>query len=417
MIPKLDEYKAKWNVESDDSIKPGLAAIQNALNHLNNPQNGLNIVHIAGTNGKGSTLAFIENISMEHGLTVGKFTSPCIKDVHDQIQIDGKPIAEIDLDEVFKIMHDAQLSGLLTDFELLTCAALIYFYNKKVDLVLFEAGMGGLEDSTNVVVPIVSIIPSIALEHTKFLGNSIESIARHKAGIIKHERPVIVGKLPIEANKIIEQESENKNSTLYRLGNQFHVQFHNEGDLYVNRMGNIQISGLKRSLIGEHQGENMALAITAFLEVAKFFQMNWDEEKIRKGVKAAKVPGRFEKVMENVYLDGAHNPASAEKLAQTIKQQIPNEPIRFVIGMLADKDVKSVLKILETVSDEFYFINFMNSRAMKAEEMINLSNATEKYVINDFSAFIKGANFKECKTIVTGSLYLLTELRSKIFGD
>ncbi|RKJ13823.1 bifunctional folylpolyglutamate synthase/dihydrofolate synthase, partial [Butyricicoccus sp. 1XD8-22] len=90
--------------------------------------------------GKGSTLAFIENISMEHGLTVGKFTSPCIKDVHDQIQIDGKPIAEIDLDEVFKIMHDAQLSGLLTDFELLTCAALIYFYNKKVDLVLFEAG-------------------------------------------------------------------------------------------------------------------------------------------------------------------------------------------------------------------------------------------------------------------------------------
>ncbi|BDH62440.1 folylpolyglutamate synthase [Lysinibacillus sp. PLM2] len=417
MIPKLDEYKAKWNVKSDDSIKPGLTAIQNALNHLNNPQNDLNIVHIAGTNGKGSTLAFIESISMEHGLTVGKFTSPCIKDVHDQIQINGKPIAEIDLDEVFKIMHDAQLSGLLTDFELLTCAALIYFFNKKVDLVLFEAGMGGLEDSTNVVVPIVSIIPSIALEHTKFLGNSIESIARHKAGIIKHERPVIVGKLPIEANKIIEQESVNKNSILYRLGHQFHVRFQNEGDLYVNRERTIQISGLKRSLIGEHQGENMALAITAFLEVAKFFQMNWDEEKVRKGVYAAIVPGRFEQVMENVYLDGAHNPASAEKLAQTIKHQFPNEPIRFVIGMLADKDVKSVLKILETVSDEFYFINFTNSRAMKAEEMINLSNATKKYVINDFSSFIKSVSFKECKTIVTGSLYLLTELRDKILGD
>lgn len=167
-------------------------------------------VHLAGTNGKGSTLTFLEAIAKEHGLCVGKFMSPCIVDVHDQIQVDGQAISQVMMDKVFQQMQRAGLSGKLTDFELLTVAAFLHFSNSNVDIALIEAGMGGLLDSTNVVIPIVSIIPSIALEHTQFLGDTLASIAHHKAGIIKEQRPVIIGELPEEAKRVVEQEAIQK---------------------------------------------------------------------------------------------------------------------------------------------------------------------------------------------------------------
>lgn len=204
MIPNFDHYKEKWQVKSDDIIKPGLTAIEEALSYLGNPEQTLRVVHLAGTNGKGSTLTFLEAIAQEHGLRVGKFMSPCIVDVHDQIQIAGQPITEAEMDQVFQQMHEVGLSGKLTDFELLTVAAFLHFVNGQVDIALIEAGMGGLLDSTNVVTPIVSIIPSIALEHTKFLGDTLESIAHHKAGIIKQQRPVIIGDLPGEAKRVVD---------------------------------------------------------------------------------------------------------------------------------------------------------------------------------------------------------------------
>lgn len=184
--------------------------MEKALLLVGNPQHNLHVVHLAGTNGKGSTLTFLEAIAKEHDLRVGKFMSPCIVDVHDQIQIDGQPITEADMDVVFRQMHAAGLSGKLTDFELLTVVAFLHFVNYEVDISLIEAGMGGLLDSTNVVTPIVSIIPSIALEHTKFLGDTIDSIARHKAGIIKQNRPVIIGNLPEDAKRVVYAEAAQK---------------------------------------------------------------------------------------------------------------------------------------------------------------------------------------------------------------
>lgn len=417
MIPKLDEYKKKWEVESDQIIKPGLGAIRSALKKLNNPQEHLNIVHIAGTNGKGSTLTFLEQISKQHGLTVGRFMSPCIVDVHDQIQINGQAISEKELNSIFKQMKNANLSGMLTDFELLTCAAFLHFYQQEVDLVLLETGMGGREDSTNVVTPIVSIITSIALEHTRFLGPTIKSIASHKAGIIKEGRPIIIGKLPEEALYVVEQEAYEKHAPLIKLGDHFNIDCTNEfGDIYTNDENGLYINDLKRSLPGEHQGDNMALAITALFEVAKYFQLPVDIEKIREGVKHATLPGRFEQVYPNIYFDGAHNPASAIKLAETIRQQFPNEVIRFVIGMLADKDVKSVLRTFETVSEEFYFVDFMNERAMKAEDMLSLSNASSKQIVKDYIPFLQSCINRNGKTIVTGSLYLLAEIREALLN-
>ncbi|SOC36433.1 bifunctional folylpolyglutamate synthase/dihydrofolate synthase [Ureibacillus acetophenoni] len=414
MIPKLNLYKDSWGVHSDSSIKPGLDSIIHALMLLGNPHKDLNVVHIAGTNGKGSTLSFIENIALAHGLTVGKFMSPCIIDVHDQIQINGVPITEQEMNEIFSFFKESNIEGLLTDFELLTCAAFVHFNNKQVDLVLLEAGMGGREDSTNVIMPIVSVIPSISLEHTRFLGNSIESIAGHKAGIIKKNRPVVIGNLPNSAIEVIEKEAVSKDAPLYRLGIQFQVELTSTGDRYINERKSIHIEEIHRSLLGNHQSSNMALAITSFLEVADYFQLSIDIDKVRKAIANTKVPGRFEEVINNVYFDGAHNPESATQLVRTIEKHFPSEKIIFVVGMLADKDVKSVLSILETTSNHFYFVDFSNPRAMNAEEMFNLSNATEKHVLKDYLPFIQKASLSNGKTIVTGSLYLLAEIRQQL---
>lgn len=417
MIPQFDRYKEKWSVQSDDVIKPGLTAIQEALSLVGNPEQQLQVVHIAGTNGKGSTLTFLEAIAKEHGLRVGKFMSPCILDVHDQIQVENMPITSDGMDIVFQQMQKAGLSGRLTDFELLTVAAFLHFVNNHVDVALIEAGMGGLLDSTNVVTPIVSIIPSIALEHTKFLGNTIASIAHHKAGIIKYNRPVIIGEMSEEAKAVVYEEAHKLKAPVLELGDQFYIEQTPAGEKYLNDENGLTLTILKRKMKGQHQANNMALSITAFFEVASALNVPVSLQSIIAGVQQATVLGRYEEVLPSIILDGAHNPASAEKLVATIREDLPDESVTFVVGILADKDVKAVLQQLEKVSDCFYFVDIDNSRAMPAEEVLQLSNAKEKYILQDSISFIKEQSRVHNKTIVSGSLYLLTEIRSALLTD
>jgi dihydrofolate synthase / folylpolyglutamate synthase len=414
MIPLLDTYKQRWGVHSEQVIKPGLAAIVEALEMLNNPHKVLQVAHFAGTNGKGSTLTFVEFIARAHGLSVGKFMSPCIVDVHDQIQINGVSITEQQMDQVFERLAKAGLSGKLTDFELLTTAAFLFFQQQQVDVVLVETGMGGREDSTNVVDPIVSVIPSIALEHTNFLGKTLTSIAGHKAGIIKHKKPVVIGRLPDEAYKVIHVEAEKNNAPLWELGQQFHVEKVGTSETYKNTILPFNVGNLHRSLLGTHQGDNMALAITAFLEIARKFSITPSIEQIQQGVSNAQLAGRFEQVMPNIYFDGAHNPASIRTLVDTVKQHFGTKRIEFVVGILADKDVSSVLTILEEVGDAFYFVDIKNNRAMPAAIIYELSKAKEKAIIQDVVPLLQQPIAENTIRIVTGSLYLLSEIRQKI---
>ena len=414
MIPQFNRYKEKWSVQSDDVIKPGLTAIQEALSLVGNPEQKLHIVHVAGTNGKGSTLTFLEEIAKEHGLRVGKFMSPCILDVHDQIQVASTPINTEEMDIVFEQMLQAGLSGKLTDFELLTVAAFLHFVNSHVEVALVEAGMGGLLDSTNVVTPIVSIIPSIELEHTKFLGNTISSIAHHKAGIIKQNCPVIIGEMSQEAKTVVYEEARTQKAPVLELGDQFYIEPTASGELYTNDENGLAFTILKRKMKGRHQANNMALAITAFFEVASALNVPVNLQSIIAGVQQATVLGRYEEVLPSIILDGAHNPASAEKLVATIREDLPEESVTFVVGILADKDVKAVLRQLEQVSDCFYFVDIDNPRAMPAEELLQLSNAKEKYILQDCIAFIEEQSRMHNKTIVSGSLYLLAEIRSAL---
>ncbi|WP_042475017.1 bifunctional folylpolyglutamate synthase/dihydrofolate synthase [Bacillus ndiopicus] len=407
MIPKFDDYKLRWHLPSDDVIKPGLERILQALHQLGQPQKALQVMHFAGTNGKGSTLTFVEQIAREHGLTVGKFMSPCIVDVHDQIQINDQPITEVQMDKVFQQMAAAQLHNLLTDFELLTCAALLHFHNEQVDVVLLEAGMGGREDSTNVIMPIVSVIPSIALEHTNFLGTTLAQIASHKAGIIKHSKPTVVGRLPQEAYEVVKAEAELQNAPLFTLGEAFEV----EGTTYRHLERQIEISHLERRLLGMHQGDNMAVAITAFLEMASTLSVMIDIAAIQRGIYTAQVPGRFEQVLPHVYLDGAHNPASIAALVQTIQQQFPDERVEIIMGMLADKDVAKAIQLLEPVASNFIFVDFTNPRAMRAEQMLEMPSTVNGTImtLQEVANYLKQDNSTK---VVTGSLYLLSELRN-----
>ncbi len=417
MIPKFDIYKEKWAVKSDDVIKPGLAAIEAALAIVGSPEKNLQVVHLAGSNGKGSTLTFIESMLNEHSLRVGKFMSPCILDVHDQIQVANQPISGEEMDRVFHQMQLAGLSGKLTDFELLTVAAFLHFVNSHVDVAIIEAGMGGLLDSTNVVTPIVSIIPSIAFEHTRYLGNTIESIAHHKAGIIKQHQPVIIGDLPLEAKAIIYKEARMKQSTVLELDDQFYIEHTENGECYTNDENGLRITNLLRKMKGQHQANNMALAITAFFEVATTLNVPVSIQGIQNGINKAEILGRFEEILPYIIVDGAHNPASAEKLIATIRHEFPDEMITFVFGILADKDVKKVLYQLEQVSDTFYFVDFDNPRAMSAKDMLGLSNATYKEVLSDYDQFLQKQSENKCRTVVTGSLYLLTELRNRLIEN
>ena len=407
MIPMFEEYQNTYKIESANEIKPGLEAIQVAMEKLGNPQLAVPTIHVAGTNGKGSTIRMIERIAQEHGLTTATFMSPCIENVHDQIRLNGQSITPEQMNRAFEEAKKAGLSGLLTEFELLTAIAFIAIRQAKPDLAMIESGMGGRFDSTNVVEPIVSVIPSIALEHTNFLGDTLEKIAWHKAGIIKKNGHAVIGEMPETAQKVIEEEAYMQQATIKINGKDFKVL----DDTWSNEA--ICISGLHPSLKGEHQKGNMALAIQAFIEVATVLHIELVEDRVQQAVATTNLEGRFEQLASHVWLDGAHNPASAKSLRKTIQQVLKGEKVTMVVGILKDKDVEAVLRELEQVSDDFIFVAVEREqdRLMQPEELMKLSHAKHKQIASSVLQAVQEKQ-KEGSVVVTGSLYLLAQWRS-----
>ncbi|WP_432358362.1 bifunctional folylpolyglutamate synthase/dihydrofolate synthase [Sporosarcina sp. UB5] len=400
MIPKFDEYKERFEVDSDDVIKPGLDSIRAALSKVGNPEKSLQVIHVTGTNGKGSTIAFMESILRESGFTTGVFSSPALVDVHDQIRINGEPISPEEMDKTFVVMKEAGLSGTLTDFELLTVAAFITFERIAPDYVLLECGMGGSMDSTNVVKPLVCTITSIALDHVGFLGETIEEIAYHKAGIIKEDTPIVVGPLQNEAMHVIHEKASSANSKLVRYGNGFSV----VQDEFISKKTHVSIG--KRTMIGPHQAINAALAIESLLQAG----VTLNERSIAKGVATASLPYRFQQIAEGVYVDGAHNPAAAKMLTETIKSEFPGEKVDFVIGMLKTKDIKNTLDELIPVAASFIFISFPHPQAATGDELMSSCQYNRKRVtkLEDDTIILRRENDR--KRIVAGSLYLISSL-------
>lgn len=409
MIIGLTYYKDTYNVHSETVIRPGLANMERAMILLDEPQKSYKSIHLAGTNGKGSTLTYLKEILVDHGLKVGTFMSPGIIDLHDQIQVNGVAITEQELGRVFKQMAAAGLSGLCTDFELLTCAAFMHFRNVGVDVAIVEAGMGGRFDSTNVINGDVAVIPSIALEHTNFLGETLQDIAWHKAGIIKQGASVCVGRVSSEVLQVFQKEAKEQGAALY-----FAPQHFGQVNDQAIRVGDeLTIAPVELAMLGVHQYDNAALAVASFLQFSERTGLAVDEHVILSALKHAQLPFRFEQVLPHVYLDGAHNPASVEKLVALLKQYFPRNKISIVMGMLADKDVKQVLRRLEQVSDTFYFMEIDNTRAMEASELLAYSAATNKETVADVRQVIEKREQNEI-IVITGSLYLLSAIRQTL---
>lgn len=410
MIIGLDYYKNTYNVQSETIIQPGLANMARAMRLLGEPQKAYNSIHLAGTNGKGSTLTYIKEMAIEHGLTVGTFMSPGIIDLHDQIQVNGEPITKDQLAKVFEQFEQAGLSGVCTDFELLTCAAFQHFRNVGVDVAIIEAGMGGRYDSTNVIQADIAVIPSIALEHTNFLGDTLEQIAYHKAGIVKKGSTVIVGELADTVFTLFQQEAKSVNANILRFQTDFYLK--NESII----LNNTRFGPFTLSMLGAHQMHNAALAVVAFVEFANKTGLAVEEVKIVESINRAQLPFRFEQVLPNVFLDGAHNPASIEKLVALLKEHFPNNKICFVLGMLADKDVKQVLKMLESISNDFYFMDIPNPRAMKAETLYELCEGKNKAICTRIQEVISQKRNLDEMIVITGSLYLLSSIRQQLLN-
>ena len=400
MIPKFDEYKERFRVESDDVIKPGLDSIRAALQMVGNPEKGLKIIHVAGTNGKGSTIAFMEAILKEHGFSTGVFSSPALVDVHDQIRINGLPITSEELDKTFITMKEAGLSGRLTDFELLTVAAFITFKRLAPEFILLECGMGGSLDSTNVASPLVSVIPSIALDHVGFLGGTIEEIASHKAGIIKEGKPVVIGPLSDEAMHVVKMKALQANSKLVAYGKDFT----NIDGEFIGESIHVPIH--ERKMKGPHQAMNAAIAIKALLQAG--VQLN--KSAISIGVAVASLPYRFQEITEGVFIDGAHNPAAAKMLTETIKTEISGEKVDFVIGMLKTKDMRETIDELIPVAASFTFVTFPHPQAATAEELLNSCQYNIKRVTKLRADTIILRKGNDRKRIVAGSLYFVSGL-------
>lgn len=366
-------------------IELGLERVKKHLAKLGNPQDAVPSFHVAGTNGKGSTCAILASVLRAAGYRVGLYISPHLLDVRERMTVNGVPISKSDFARLFDSRNE------LTYFELLTVVAFRYFAEKKCDVMVLETGLGGRLDATNVVTaPLATIVTSIDFDHQQYLGNTLKAIAGEKAGIFKPGRPAVHPGIAVLTKR-------NIRGIRYVVKKPFpitHVDWQH---------GTQTVGGYKLSLLGARQGWNVALAHKA-IDVSG---LHVPDSAWRKGLANVVWPGRFDvrrKHGKTVIIDGAHNPEAARALAQTFKASpFSKKPVRWVIGMMRDKDVRNVLKPIAPFLKDVHVVRPPSPRAMDpidlAQEVRRLSKA--KVTVSDLPTAFKA------KTVVcAGSLYL-----------
>jgi dihydrofolate synthase/folylpolyglutamate synthase len=355
--------------------KLGLDNIRALLAELGNPQEKLKVVHVAGTNGKGSTSAFIQSILMQAGYRVGLYTSPYLERFTERIRVGSEEIGREELAVLTAEVREA-VNRLLqkghahpTEFEIVTAIGLLYFQREKVDFLVLEVGLGGRLDATNVIEnPLASVITPVAMDHQAYLGNELSAIAGEKAGIIKPGRPVIVGRQEPEALEVIRKVAEAQEAPL-RQPDVLHHKILSKG------LDGIQFSyenhTYQITLVGLYQVENAILAIETCRALVEDERIALSEEEIRWGLAKAKWPGRFEVLSKDpmVIIDGAHNLAGIMGLTRTFDEILKGKPKRALFGILADKEVDEMVKQVIPYFDSFVLTRPDNPRAMAPEEL------------------------------------------------
>jgi dihydrofolate synthase/folylpolyglutamate synthase len=369
-----------------------------------NPQTQLRFIHVAGTNGKGSTCAMLESIYRAAGLRVGLFTSPHLVSFRERIQVNRQLIPESELvqlvEEIQPLLKEFPADNHLTLFEVVTVMALKYFAEQKCDLVIWETGLGGRLDATNIVTPLISVITNIAFDHEQWLGDTLEKIAAEKAGIIKPGVPVVTAAADTEALAVIQKVATVNNSPLTLV----------TADELMARLAGT----LAPPLLGEHQRLNAALAVATVDVLHNLIPVSG--ETIRAGLANVNWPGRLQLIQkpngQKILLDGAHNLAGAEALRVALERDFPGVRPLLIFGTLGDKNWSGICRLLAPLADQIFTVPVASERTANASALAEVFRSA-----NPSSTVVVTANISEalitCKdepfVVITGSLYLIGE--------
>ncbi|MBH0230037.1 bifunctional folylpolyglutamate synthase/dihydrofolate synthase [Halobacillus yeomjeoni] len=405
-------------------VKPGLKRMDWMLARLGNPHKNLNAVHIAGTNGKGSTLSFLRHLLQEQGYSIGAFTSPYITRFNERISVDGYEISDEDLADLVGVIRPIAEElkktplGEPTEFEIITTIAMLHFSRLELDFVLIETGLGGRYDSTNVITPLLSIITNVGLDHINILGSTHAEIAGEKAGIIKKDTPVITGVKRRDALKVIAHEAEGLNAPLLCFGDDFNAQHIREEkgmEIFIFTNSVHRSGELKTRMRGTHQVENAALAVQA-CEVLYDLGYYMDRKRYDTALYKTSWPARFETVRDKplTIIDGAHNVEGTQALVKTVQRHFANRKLTLVYAALEDKPVEKMMGMLDEIADSIYFTTFDFPRSLKAEQLQEYSSVKNSHVYTDYKEAIQQASAhaeREEVILITGSLYFISLVR------
>lgn len=415
-------------------VKPGLKRMEWLLERLNHPERKVKAIHVAGTNGKGSTISYMLHMLLEAGYKVGSFTSPYIETFNERISLNGKPITDQEMlelvNEIRPLVEEIEKTELggPTEFEIITTMMFLYFGKKnQPDLLLLETGLGGRLDSTNIIEPILTIITNVGFDHMNILGSSISEIASEKAGIIKHGIPIITAAENSQAIKVINDTAKLNSSEVFRLNKEICILdkcIDEQGEVFSIDTSFHTYKDLKISMKGSHQIKNAALAITAinYLQTSQMITMN--EQQIRLGLQKTKWKGRFEFIHNNplVVLDGAHNKEGIESLLETVKRHYTDKHIHIVFSALKDKEYDEMIERLSNIATTMHFTTFDFPRAEAAYELYSVCAMTEKSYNDSWETLVENllVTYKDSSEdliVITGSLYFISEIRQYFIGE
>jgi dihydrofolate synthase / folylpolyglutamate synthase len=398
-------------------IKPGLGVEERLLERIGNPQNSYAVIHIAGTNGKGSTAAMIDSALSNVGINTGLYTSPHLIRFNERIKCSGTPISDVDLCSLIEDLEDADEEH-STFFEFTTAIAFKFFEQKGVQIAIIETGLGGRLDATNVVNPILSIITNISFDHSEYLGNTIFDIAAEKAGIIKYQTPVILAKMPDEAvNKIKEIANEKDAAVISAEENvSISVRKHTISTIKLNiETSNASYGQLLLPFGADYQIDNLASVVTAIEYVFNSLDIELPIKKIKEGIEKTQWPGRFQLIDDKskIIFDGAHNEESAIQLTKTLDGLRDDKGVVYIVGMCNDKDNYNFLKQLKKSAQKILLVQFNNHRSATKETLENicknLNIKCDKVTLEEAIDNAKKIADEDSIICITGSLFLAQE--------
>ncbi len=397
--------------------KYDLYRMEIACKELSNPQDNLNIIHIAGTNGKGSTVSYLKHILLEQGYSVGTFTSPYIVNFNERITENHNDISNDDLlkyinkvkELYFKVLDD--YDEVITFFELVTLISFMYFDDKNLDYVIYEVGLGGKLDATNVIKPMITAITSISFDHMAMLGDTIEEIALNKLGIVKEGIPLVTSVVDEELSQLFIDYTNNLNSelTVIERKNIEVVEYSSQTNFkYKNQEYSI-------SMLGTHQVVNASLAIEIIHQLNKLKKSDVSLSNIKMGLFNTFWPGRLE-MFGNILIDGAHNVGGMNALRDSVKALFKGKYIKALYTSMVDKEYFDIIQILESFVDEVHFTQFDYPRCETADNLYNVSSHPRKFMHED--AIIALNELKDLKQneilLVAGSLYFISLIRKNL---